>query len=116
MPVCQPTACLVRPIEKVTTLEKLDSVVSADGALKVTLVDFDAPSREGTIRIEELAAGKARYHVTVKHSDGCETRIDYVTYDVNKHAEHSFITRCDDAPKKIEIVRVTAAEPDKNKR
>jgi hypothetical protein len=86
--------------------ENLGVVFSADGALKVTLVAFDASSGEGLIRIEELSAEKARYYVIVKHFDGCETRIDYTTYDVNKHAEHSFFTRCNDAPKKIEIVRV----------
>jgi len=94
-------------------VKNADVVVSSDGALRVTLVAFDAPTGEGRIRIEELAPGKARYYVTVKHGDGCETRIDYMTYDVNKHAEHSFFTQCSDAPKKIEIVRMFA-EPDLN--
>jgi hypothetical protein len=92
--------------EGFATVESVDVVFSSDGALKVTLVAFDALTGEGRIRIEELAAEKARYYVTVKHGDGCETRIDYMTYDVNKHAEHSFFTHCNDAPKKIEIVRL----------
>jgi hypothetical protein len=86
--------------------ENPNTVVSPDGALQVTLVVFDAASGECTIRIEELSAEKARYSVIVRHSDGCETRIDYATYDVNKHAEHSFFTNCNDAPKNIEVVRV----------
>lgn len=90
-------------------MENLDVVVSPDGALKVTLVAFDAPSGECRIRIEELSAEKGRYYVIVKHADACETRIDYETYDVNKHADHSFFTHCSDAPKKIEIIRVSTA-------
>ena len=105
--------CSILVVEGGATVENVDGVVSSDGALKVTLVAFDASTGEGRIRIEELAAGKARYYVTVKHGDGCETRIDYMTYDVNKHAEHSFFTQCSDAPKKIEIVRMFA-EPDLN--
>jgi len=98
--------CSILVSEGVATVENADVVVSSDGALRVILLAFDAPTGEGRIRIEELAPGKARYYVTVKHGDGCETRIDYMTYDVNKHGEHSFFTHCNDAPKKIEIVRL----------
>ena len=89
-------------------MENFDFVVSSDGALKVTLISFDPPNGEGKIRIDELLQRNARYYVIVKHGDGCETQIDYETYDVNKTAEHSFFTHCNDAPKKIEIVRVLA--------
>jgi hypothetical protein len=91
-------------------LEILDGAVSADGALRVTLVSFDAPSGEGRVRIEELSQEKARFYVTLKHGDGCETRIEYETYDVHKAAEHSFFTHCNDVLKNIEIVRLAIPE------
>ena len=87
-------------------MENFGVVLSADGALRVTLAAFDASTGECRIRIEELSFVKARYLVIVKHGDGCDTQIDYATYDVNKHTEHSFFTNCNDSPKKIEIVRV----------
>lgn len=92
-------------------MENLVVVVSPDRGLKVTLVSFDAPSQIFKIRIEELSTEKARYHVAVKHGDGCQTQIDYATYDVNKHTEHSFFTLCNEAPKEIEIVRVVEPYP-----
>lgn len=85
-----------------------DSIVSPDGALKVTLIAFDPKKGEGRVKIEELHRERGRFYVTVKYGEAGQMRIDYKTYDVYKSSEFPFTTNRNDAIKAIEIVRVPA--------
>ncbi len=68
-------------------MEVYDSVVSPDGALKVTLTAFDPRRGEGRVTIEELKAERGRFYVTVEYGEAGETRIDYKTYDLKRPSE-----------------------------
>ena len=85
-----------------------DSVVSPDGALKVTLTAFDPKRGEGRVKIEELKGERGRFYVTVTYGEAGQTRIDYKTYDVRKASEFPFTTNRNDAIKEITVVRVPA--------
>jgi hypothetical protein len=85
-----------------------DSVVSQDGALKVTLAAFDPRTGQGRLKIEELKAERGRFYVTVTYGEAGQTRIDYKTYDLKKASEYPFTTNRNDAIKEITIVRVPA--------
>lgn len=85
-----------------------DSVVSQDGALKVTLTAFDPKTGHGRLKIEELNAERGRFYVTVTYGEAGQTRIDYKTYDLKKAKEYPFATNRNDAIKEITIVRVPA--------
>lgn len=89
-------------------VEVHDSVVSPDGALKVTLIAFDPRTGEGRVKIEELHRDKGRFYVTIKYGEAGQHRIDYKAYDVYKASEFPFRTNRNDGIKAIEIVRVPA--------
>lgn len=89
-------------------MEVNDSVVSSDGALRVTLMSFDSKKGEGQVKVEELRSEHARFYVTLKYGEAGQTRIDYKTYDVRKASEFPFATNRNDVIKGIEIVRVPA--------
>jgi hypothetical protein len=48
-------------------VEVNDSVVSPDGALKVTLIAFDPMKGTGRVKIEEPHGERGRFYVTVKY-------------------------------------------------
>ncbi len=50
-------------------VEVNDSVVSPDGALKVTLIAFDPRNGQGRVKIEELHRERGRFYVTVTYGD-----------------------------------------------
>jgi hypothetical protein len=82
-----------------------ESIVNADGSLRVTLLTFDAEKSKAQIKIEELSQKPNRFYITVKFSKGDETRIDYKTWDVHKASEHEITTmNKNDQVKTIEIV------------
>ena len=76
-----------------------DSVVSQDGALRVTLTAFDPRTGQGRLKIEELKAERGRFYVTVTYGEAGQTRIDYKTYDLKKASELPFATNRNDAIK-----------------
>jgi hypothetical protein len=61
-----------------------DSIVNADGSLKVTLVAFDANRGKGQIKVEEIVQKRGWFYITVKFGAGGQNRIDYKTWDVYK--------------------------------
>lgn len=56
-----------------------DSVVSQDGALKVTLTAFDPRSGQGRLKIEELQAERGRFYVTVAYGEAGQVTIEMPT-------------------------------------
>jgi len=87
-----------------------ESVVNADGSLKVTLLNLDAKRGKGQIKIEELSQESKWFYVTVKFSKGGENKIDYKTWDVHKLSVHEIAAmNKDDQVKAIEIVSVDTA-------
>jgi hypothetical protein len=52
-----------------------DSVISPDGALKMTLTGFDPRRGEGQVKIEELQAQRGRFYVTVEYGEAGQTMV-----------------------------------------
>lgn len=87
-----------------------DSVVSEDGALKVTLTAFDPIRGKGQIRVQELVQKRGWFYITAKFGSGGQSRIDYKTWDVNKTSEFEIVTSVRNDPvASIELVRVESS-------
>lgn len=87
-----------------------DSVVSEDGALKVTLTAFDPTRGKGQIRVEELSQKKGWFYITAKFGAGGQNRIDYKTWDVHKASLFEITTTVRNDPvTAIEIARVNSS-------
>jgi hypothetical protein len=69
-----------------------ESVVSADGSLRVTLLSLDTERGKGQIKVEELNQEPKRFYIRVKFSKGEENSIDYKTWDVSKASEFQIST------------------------
>ena len=69
-----------------------ETVNSADGSLRVTLMNFNPETGIGHLQFEELASEPAWYYVTARFENGGEHRIDYKTFDVNKSSVHAVRT------------------------
>jgi hypothetical protein len=87
--------------------ENNHSVVSQDGALRVTLTAFDPARGKGQVKVEELVQKRGWFYITIKFGAGGQHRIDYKTWDVNKASAFEVSTSVrNDRVSAIEIVRV----------